>query len=107
MSVTTTETVFALRAPGSGWLATLICALDEASRDPDFDEYHRRLLVQLLREGAPGAAVVAAAHRRMAEFESVLADGRDALPASPALPSASAPPPARQRPSLSLVGGSL
>lgn len=105
MSVTATETVFALRAPGSGWLATLICALDEASRDPDFDEYHRRLLVQLLREGAPGAAVVAAAHRRMTEFESVLADGSNALPASPALPST--PSPARQRPSLSLVGSSL
>lgn len=103
MSATATETVFALRAPGSGWLATLICALDEASRDPDFDDYHRRLLVQLLREGTPAAAVVAAAHRRMAEFESGLERDHEALPETPALPSV---PPARQRPSLTLVGSS-
>ena len=68
-AMTVPEILLMLRAPGAGWLATLISALDEAQRDPDFDARHREALAQLLLEqGLPGV-LVHAAHRRTAAFE--------------------------------------
>jgi hypothetical protein len=68
-ALTVPEILLMLRAPGAGWLATLISALDEAQRDPDFDLRHREALAQLVTEqGVPGA-LVEAARRRTAAFE--------------------------------------
>ena len=48
MKVSTNELLLALRAPNSGWLAALICALDEALQDPDFAEPQREMVRSLL-----------------------------------------------------------
>jgi len=63
------EILLILRGPGAGWLATLLTALDEAQRDPDFDAHQRAVLAQLASgQGLPGA-VAEAARRRTAAFE--------------------------------------
>ena len=63
------EVLLMLRAPGAGWLATLLTALDEAQRDPDFDSRQRAALAQLAsQQGLPGP-VIEAARRRTAAFE--------------------------------------
>ena len=67
--LTVPEILLMLRAPGAGWLATLISALDEAQRDPDFDARHRSALAQLVSEQGLASAVVDAARRRTAAFE--------------------------------------
>lgn len=66
------EVLLMLRAPGAGWLATLLSALDEAGRDPDFNAYHRAVLARCLAEHAVPAAVAEAARERTAEFEAAL-----------------------------------
>jgi hypothetical protein len=66
------EILLMLRAPGAGWLATLLAALDEAGRDPDFNVYHRAILDRCLDEQAVPAAVVEAARQRITEFEHAL-----------------------------------
>lgn len=68
-ALTVPEILLMLRAPGAGWLATLISALDEAQRDPDFDTRHREALAQLVTSQGVPAAVVEAARRRTAAFE--------------------------------------
>lgn len=68
-ALTVPEILLMLRAPGAGWLATLISALDEAQRDPDFDIRHRQALAQLVTEQGMPTAVVDAARRRTAAFE--------------------------------------
>ncbi|HET7222927.1 MAG TPA: hypothetical protein VFI81_07005 [Rhodanobacteraceae bacterium] len=67
------EILLMLRAPGAGWLATLLAALDEASRDPDFNAYHRAILARCLDEEAVPAAVAEGARQRTAQFEQSLA----------------------------------
>lgn len=67
------EVLLMLRAPGAGWLATLLAALDEASRDPDFNAYHRAILARCLDEQAVPAAIVEAARQRTIQFEAALA----------------------------------
>lgn len=66
------EVLLMLRAPGAGWLATLLSALDEASRDPDFNAYHRAILARCLDETAVPAAVAEAARQRTIQFEQAL-----------------------------------
>lgn len=66
------EILLMLRAPGAGWLATLLAALDEASRDPDFNAYHRAILARCLDEQAVPAAIAEAARQRTAQFEQAL-----------------------------------
>lgn len=68
-ALTVPEILLMLRAPGAGWLATLIAALDEAQRDPDFDIRHRQALAQLVAEQGVPSAVLDAARRRTAAFE--------------------------------------
>lgn len=68
-ALTVPEILLMLRAPGAGWLATLITALDEAQRDPDFDIRHCAALAQLVMAQGVPAAVVEAARRRTAAFE--------------------------------------
>ncbi|MGN6314032.1 MAG: hypothetical protein ACTHMO_09805 [Rhodanobacteraceae bacterium] len=68
-ALTVSEILLMLRAPGAGWLATLISALDEARRDPDFDVRHGEALAQLVLAQDVPAAVADAARRRTAAFE--------------------------------------
>ena len=72
MKVTTPEVLLALRAPNAGWLAALICSLDEAQRDAGFSDAQRDLLHRLLDAGTLSPAVVGAAHERLARFEDTL-----------------------------------
>jgi hypothetical protein len=67
------EILLMLRAPGAGWLATLLAALNEADRDPDFNAYHRAILARCLDEQAVPAAVAEAARQRTLQFEQSLA----------------------------------
>lgn len=66
------EMLLMLRAPGAGWLATLLAALDEASHDPDFNTYHRALLARCMSEEGVPAAVADAARQRTIQFEAAL-----------------------------------
>lgn len=66
------EILLMLRAPGAGWLATLLAALDEAGRDPDFNAYHRAILAHYLDEQTVPAAVAETARQRTAQFEETL-----------------------------------
>jgi hypothetical protein len=66
------EILLMLRAPGAGWLATLLAALDEADRDPDFNAYHRAILARCLTEQSVPAAIAEAARQRTVQFEQSL-----------------------------------
>jgi plasmid stability protein len=66
------EMMLMLRAPGAGWLATLLAALDEASHDPDFNAYHRAILARCLSEQSVPTAVAEAARQRTIQFEEAL-----------------------------------
>lgn len=68
------EILLMLRAPGAGWLATLLSALDEASRDPDFNAYHRAILARCLDEETVPAAVAEASRVRTVQFEQAVAE---------------------------------
>lgn len=60
------EVLLMLRSPGSGWLATLLAAVGEASRDSDFSDSHRAILRQYLDNGMPAAVGEAALARTLA-----------------------------------------
>ena len=66
------EVLLMLRAPGAGWLATLLAALEEASRDPDFNAYHRAIIARCLDEQSVPVAVAEAARQRTIQFEEAL-----------------------------------
>ncbi|MEO7200743.1 MAG: hypothetical protein ABIY56_11085 [Dokdonella sp.] len=72
MNVGTPELLLALRAPTSTWLATLLCALDEAMRDEHFSASQRALLQSVLSAGQVPSAVVKAADQRMQQFEETV-----------------------------------
>lgn len=74
MKVSTNELLLALRAPNSGWLAALICALDEAMQDPDFAAPQRDMIRALLDAGSVPHAVTLAANDRLARFEETVKD---------------------------------
>lgn len=96
MYATNSEIQLALRAPNSGWLAVLACVIDEASRDPDFDERQREIAAQLLCAGSPLPQHVGEAARHRARcFENELAENITAA-CEPETP-------APQRPKLTLV----
>ena len=69
MKLPTNELLLALRSPSSGWLATMVCALEEAVRDPEFTAHHRALIKQLLEAEAIPSSVSAAAEERLCRFE--------------------------------------
>ena len=79
MNVSTNELLLALRAPTSGWLAAVICALDEALLDPDFSEQHREMLRGLLVAGQVPANVASAAQERLVRFEEAVQTLHEAL----------------------------
>lgn len=66
------EIMLMLRAPGAGWLATLLTAIDEAGRDPAFNARHRAVIARFLEEQAVPAAVAEAARQRTVQFEDSL-----------------------------------
>ncbi|HEY7871470.1 MAG TPA: hypothetical protein VIC31_02005 [Rudaea sp.] len=102
MPAPNTEMLLALRNPKSGWLATMICALEEALKDVDFSEHHRDMVKQLLEQGSVTAAVSEAAEERLARFEASVLETQAGLAASVAAPLvATAALPAR--PKLTLV----
>jgi plasmid stability protein len=79
MSVPTNEILLALRSPNSGWLAAVICALDEAMLDHDFTAHHRDLLRNLLGAEQVPTAVSVAAQDRLQKFEEAVQTLHDAL----------------------------
>jgi hypothetical protein len=73
MRITDAEYLLALRAPSSGHLATLICTLTEALKDPGFSKHHRLLVAELLTRTQVTPTVAAAADTRMQKFACELA----------------------------------
>lgn len=69
MKIHTNEMLLALRSPSSGWLAAMVCALEEAVRDPEFSEHHRELVHQLLDVRAIPESIASAAQARLSRFE--------------------------------------
>ena len=69
MKIHTNEMLLALRSPSSGWLAAMVCALEEAVRDPEFSEHHRDLVHQLLDVKAIPESIAVAAQDRLSRFE--------------------------------------
>lgn len=100
MKVSTNELLLALRAPNSGWLAALVCALDEALQDPDFGEPQRAMVRSLIDAGNVPHAVSVAANDRLARFEETVKDLHSLLVPSLVEPAIEAP----ARPKLTLCG---
>ncbi len=99
MQVHTNEMLLALRSPSSGWLAAMVCALEEAVRDPDFSDHHRELVRQLLDVNAIPAPVATAAQDRLNRFEEEISNTQSELTGSLADSIAAQP----SRPKLTLV----
>ncbi len=79
MQALTNEMLLALRNPKSGWLATMICALEEALKDPDFSAAHREMIMQIVQRGEVSDAVYVAAEGRLAHFEASVAETQTGL----------------------------
>ncbi len=104
MSLPTNELLLALRSPTSGWLAAMICALEEAVQDPSFSEHHRNLVRQLLDANKIPASVATAANDRLVRFEQAVSEMHDLL-VNGDNDAAEQPAAAlAQRPKLTLVG---
>jgi uncharacterized protein (UPF0147 family) len=104
MSVPTNELLLALRSPTSGWLAAMICALEEAVQDPSFSDHHRNLVRQLLDADAIPAPVATAANNRLSRFEQAVAEMHTLLTGPRDDVSENVNLPISQRPKLTLVG---
>ena len=74
MTATTPTLLLALRSPHSGWLATLIAALDEARSDPGFDAHQQALFAELAAGAPIASAVLRAAMERQYAFDVGMAD---------------------------------
>ena len=74
MAATTPTLLLALRSPQSGWLATLITALDEARADPSFDARQQALFAELAAGAPIAASVRMAAMERQYAFDSIMVD---------------------------------
>jgi hypothetical protein len=103
MSVPTNELLLALRSPTSGWLAAMVCALEEAVQDPSFSDHHRNLVRQLLDADKIPASVSSAANSRLARFEQAVAEMHGLITHETETATQPAQPLA-QRPKLTLVG---
>src|SRR5271170_6465295 len=104
MKLPTNELLLALRSPTSGWLAAMVCALQEAVQDPDFSEHHRNLVRQLLDADAIPASVSNAADDRLSRFEQTVAETQNQLLNSMVEPLQTAAITQNARPKLTLVG---
>ena len=101
MSIPTNELLLALRSPTSGWLAAMVCALEEAVQDPSFSDHHRNLVRQLLETDKIPASVSSAANSRLARFEQAVAEMHGLMTGDITEQPAT---PLTQRPKLTLVG---
>ncbi len=101
MKASNHELLLALRSPSSGWLAALICALDEALQDPAFTDHQRDLVRGLLDAGVVPQPVAVAANRRLESFEETVKDLQAYLVEAQPAP----PPPVATRPKLTVCGG--
>jgi hypothetical protein len=101
MSIPTNELLLALRSPTSGWLAAVVCALEEAVQDPSFSDHHRHLVHQLLDTNSIPSSVAAAANERLTRFEQTVSEMNELLLDSDA--SFQSAPTAGSRPKLTLV----
>jgi hypothetical protein len=101
MKPSTNELLLALRAPSSGWLAALICALDEAVQDPAFTDHQRDLVRGLLDAGHVPQSVAVAANQRLESFEETVKDLQSYLLET----QAPTPAPVAARPKLTVCGG--
>jgi hypothetical protein len=61
----TEELLFALRSPKNQSLAVLVCALDEALRDPAFTAAQREQIERILAAGAVAPSLRAAAENQV------------------------------------------
>ena len=100
MSAPTNELLLALRSPTSGWLAAMICALEEAVQDPSFSDHHRNLVRQLLDTDRIPTAVSNAANDRLSRFEQAVNEMHGLLTGTNDLPETQF----TSRPKLTLVG---
>ena len=101
MKASTNELLLALRSPSSGWLAALICALDEATQDPAFSDHQRDLVRGLLDMGQVPQQVAIAANARLESFEETVKDLQSYLLESQPVAAA----PVAARPKLTVCGG--
>lgn len=105
MTASTEELLFALRSPHSQNLAVLICALDEALRDPAFGAAQREQIARILAAGTVAPTLRAAAENQVvaplltADQPALEDDFADVL--AWIEPSRAAP---KARPRLTLVG---
>lgn len=76
--MSTAEMLLALRSPNAGWLAAVLCALDEAMQDPSFDTSQRAIVRELLDRDALPDSVAIAAQMTLCEFETAVQAGRTA-----------------------------
>ena len=74
MTALNEELLFALRGVQAQNLALLVCALDEAMRDPNFDAAQARMIVGLLQRGQVPATVRQAAEQRLDHAAPAQAD---------------------------------
>jgi uncharacterized protein (UPF0147 family) len=100
MQAPTNELLLALRSPTSGWLAAVVCALEEAMKDPNFGDHHRNLVHRVLDANSVPSPVAAAAEDRLSRFEQSVAENQISLISSIAEPINVAQP---MRPKLTLV----
>ena len=100
MQAHTNELLLALRSPTSGWLAAVVCALEEAVRDPNFTAHHRELIKQVLDVESVSLPVSVAAEERLGQFEQSVAQAQVKLVSSIAEPAVARQP---SRPKLTLV----
>lgn len=100
MQAPTNELLLALRSPTSGWLAAVVCALEEAIRDPNFTEQHRDLIKRVVDADSVSLPVAVAAEERLSQFEQTIAQTQIKLISSIAEPIVATQP---ARPKLTLV----
>jgi hypothetical protein len=100
MQAPTNELLLALRSPTSGWLAAVVCALEEAVRDPNFTDQHRELIKRVLDSDSISLPVAVAAEARLSQFEQTVAQTQIRMVSSIAEPIVAAQP---ARPKLTLV----
>jgi len=100
MQAPTNELLLALRSPTSGWLAAVVCALEEAIRDPNFTAQHRELVKRMVDADSVSLPVAVAAEERLSQFEQTIAQSQIKLISSIAEPIVKAQ---STRPKLTLV----
>jgi len=100
MQASTNELLLALRSPTSGWLAAVVCALEEAVRDPNFTTHHRKLIKHVLDADSISLPVAVAAEERLGQFEQTVAQTQIKMVSSIAEPIVAAQ---SARPKLTLV----